>query len=320
MTYRTYYKVSDYYKETYKEKVYKLPIKLSLTCPNRDGACGYGGCIYCSDAGGSFENLPTSMTVSEQLDKNRAYISERYKANKFIAYFQNFSNTYMDLDTFKEILGACEKEYVVGVSIATRSDCITEDKLKFLKEWKDRTNIDVTIELGLQTANYKTLRILNRGEDLADFIFATKLINKYGFRISTHVILALPWDDINDTIETARILNALNVKEVKIHSLFIVRGTKLAKMYENGEFDLKTKEEYQKNVIEFLRHIEADCAIARLVGRAPKEETIFCNWDRSWWLIRDEIIAFMEENSIIQGDKSQRIIYEKIKGDKLWFI
>ena len=317
MAVRIYYKVSDYYKETYGQKVYKLPIKLSLTCPNRDGACGYGGCIYCSDAGGSFENLPTAFTVSEQLEKNKSYISQKYKANKFIAYFQNFSNTYVSLDTFKEMIKACEKDYIVGVSIATRSDCISEDKLKFLKEWKDKTNIDITIELGLQTANYKTLKILNRGESLADFISATTLINKYGFRISTHVILALPWDDINDTIETARILNALNIKEVKIHSLFVVKGSKLAKMYENGEVDLKSKEEYQRNVIEFLRFIEPDCAIARLVGRAPQEETIFCNWDRSWWLIRDEIIAFMEDNSIRQGDKSERIIYEKIKGDKL---
>lgn len=317
MTERVYYKVSDYYKETYGEKVYKLPIKLSLTCPNRDGACSYGGCIYCSDAGGSFENLPTAFTVTEQLEKNKAYISEKYKANKFIAYFQNFSNTYMDFETFIEMIEACDKDYIVGVSIATRSDCISEDKLKFLKEWKDKTKKDITIELGLQTSNYHTLRILNRGESLADFISATRLINKYGFRISTHVILALPWDDINDTIETARILNALNVKEVKIHSLFIVKGTKLAKMYENKEIVLKSKEDYQKNVIGFLRFIESDCAIARLVGRAPKEKTIFCNWDRSWWLIRDEIVAFMEENSIKQGDKSQRIIYEKIKGDKL---
>jgi len=312
-----YYKISDYYKKIYKEKVYKLPIKLSLTCPNRDGACGYGGCIYCSELGGSLENLPSFLSVDSQLNKNKDYISKRYKAKKFIAYFQNFSNTYMPLDQFKEIIKVCNKDYIVGVSIATRSDCITEDKLKFLKKWHDETGKDITIELGLQTANYKTLKILNRGESLADFITACNLINKYGFRISTHVILALPWDDINDTIETARILNALNVKEVKIHSLFIARGSKLAKMYEEGKVKLKTKEEYQKNVIEFLRYIDSDCAIARLVGRAPKEETIFCNWDRSWWLIRDEIVSFMEENSIIQGDKSKKIIYEKIKGDKL---
>lgn len=314
---QVYYKVSDYYKKTYKEKVYKLPIKLPLTCPNRDGACGYGGCIYCSETGGSFENLDSSLTVTDQLSKNKDYISNKYKANKFIAYFQNFSNTYMALEDFKKIIRACEKDYIVGVSIATRSDCITEDKLIFLKEWHDKTGIDITIELGLQTANYKTLKILNRGESLADFILASNLINKYGFRISTHVILALPWDDLSDTIETARILNALNVKEVKIHSLFIAKNSKLGQMYEEGLIKLKSKEEYQKNVIEFLRYIDSDCAIARLVGRAPEEETIFCNWDRSWWLIRDEIVAYMEENSIVQGEKSKQIIYEKIKGDKL---
>lgn len=313
----SYYKVSDYYKDTYGEKVYKLPIKLSLTCPNRDGACGYGGCIYCSESGGSFENLPSSLSVVSQLNKNRDYISKKYKAKKFIAYFQNFSNTYMDLDKFKEIITACEKDFIVGISIATRSDCITEDKMNFLKSWHEKTGIDITIELGLQTANYKTLKILNRGESLADFISACNLINKFGFRISTHVILALPWDDINDTIETARILNALDVKEVKIHSLFIAKGSKLEKIYKKGEIKLKSKEEYQKNVIEFLRYINPDCAIARLVGRAPKEETIFCNWDRSWWLIRDEIVSYMESNSIKQGDKSKKVIYEKIKGDKL---
>lgn len=312
-----YYMVSDYYKDTYKQKVYKLPIKLSLTCPNRDGSCGYGGCIYCSETGGSFENLPSSMSVDAQLSKNKDYIAKKYKAEKFIAYFQNFSNTYMSLKDFKEIISACKKDYIVGVAVATRSDCITEDKLKFLKVWHDKTGIDITIELGLQTANYKTLKILNRGESLADFIAACNLINKYGFRISTHVILALPWDDINDTIETARILNALNVKEVKIHSLFVAKGSKLADMYEKGLIQLKSKDEYQRNVIEFLRYLDSDCAVARLVGRAPKDETIFCNWDRSWWLIRDEIVSYMEENFIKQGDKNIKIIYEKIKGDKL---
>ena len=317
---QVYYKVSDYYKETYKEKVYKLPIKLPLTCPNRDGECGYGGCIYCSETGGSFENLDSSLSVSDQLSKNKEYIANKYKVNKFIAYFQNFSNTYMTLEDFKKIISACNKDYVVGISIATRSDCITEDKLKFLKQWHDKTGIDITIELGLQTANYKTLRILNRGESLADFILACNLINKYDFRISTHVILALPRDDISDTIETARILNALNVKEVKIHSLFIAKNTKLGQMYEEGQITLQSKEDYQKNVIEFLRYIDPKCAIARLVGRAPEEDTIFCNWGRSWWLIRDEIVDFMMENSIEQGDKSEKIIYKKIKGDKLWFI
>lgn len=310
-----YYSISQYYKDTYGEKVYKLPVKLSLTCPNRDGAKCYGGCIFCGETGGSFENLPSYLSVDAQLSQNKDYIGKRYKANKFIAYFQNFTNTYMSLDEFKEIIRACEKDYIVGVSISTRSDSITEDKLIFLKNWSKEFDKDIIFELGLQTANYKTLDILNRGETLADFIEACNLINKYGFRICTHVILSLPWDDIRDVRETARIINALNVKEIKIHSLFVIKGTKLYEMYQNNEFIMPTKEEYIENVIEFLRVIKADVAVQRLVGRAPEEETAFCNWDTSWWLIRDEIIEKMNRNGFVQGDKSQKVVFNKIKGD-----
>lgn len=310
-----YYSISQYYKDTYGEKIYKLPVKLSLTCPNRDGAKCYGGCIFCGETGGSFENLPSYLSVDAQLSQNKDYIGKRYKANKFIAYFQNFTNTYMSLDEFKEIIRACEKDYIVGVSISTRSDSITEDKLIFLKNWSKEFDKDIIFELGLQTANYKTLDILNRGETLADFIEACNLINKYGFRICTHVILSLPWDDIRDVRETASIINALNVKEIKIHSLFVIMGTKLYEMYQNNEFIMPTKEEYIENVIEFLRIINSDVAVQRLVGRAPEEETAFCNWDTSWWLIRDEIIEKMNRNGFVQGDKSQKVVFNKIKGD-----
>lgn len=310
-----YYSISQYYKDTYGEKVYKLPVKLSLTCPNRDGAKCYGGCIFCGETGGSFENLPSYLSVDAQLSQNKDYIGKRYKANKFIAYFQNFTNTYMTLDEFKEVIRACEKDYIVGVSISTRSDSITEDKLIFLENWSKEFDKDITFELGLQTANYKTLDILNRGETLAEFIEACNLINKYGFRICTHVILSLPWDDIRDVRETARIINALDVKEIKIHSLFVIKGTKLYEMYQNNEFIMPTKEVYIENVIEFLRIIEPDVAVQRLVGRAPEEETAFCNWDTSWWLIRDEIIEKMNRNGFVQGDKSQKVVFNKIKGD-----
>lgn len=311
-----YFSISKYYKDTYGSKVYKLPIKLDLTCPNRDGAKCYGGCIFCGDSGGSFENLPSYMTVDEQLKANKDYIGSRYKADKFIAYFQNFTNTYMSLAEFKEVITACDKDYIVGVSISTRADSVTEDKLIFLKDWSEANGKDITIELGLQTANYKTLEILNRGEDLADFITACNLINKYGFRICTHVILSLPWDDIRDVRQTARIINALNIKEVKIHSLFVTRGTKLAKMYEAGEFQMPSMDTYVTNVIEFLRLVKPDVAIQRLVGRSPAEDTLFCNWDTSWWKIKDQIINTMDQMGYRQGDKSDDIILKRIQGDK----
>ena len=141
------------------------------------------------------------------------------------------------------------------------------------------------------------------------------MINEYGFRICTHVILSLPWDDDEDIIETARIINVLRVKEVKIHSLFVIKNTKLEKMYQNNEFKMPSKEDYQKNVILFLRYINKDIAIQRLVGRAPKEDSVFCNWNCSWWMIRDEIIDYMNENNIFQGDMTCQKEYKKLKGE-----
>ena len=310
-----YYSISEYYHDTYNEKVYKLPIKLDLTCPNRDGSCSTGGCIFCSESGGSFENLPSEMSVTDQLEKNRSYIGSRYKASKFIAYFQNFSNTYMSLSKFKEVINACNKEYIVGISVSTRSDCVREDYLIFLEKFHKETGIDISFELGLQTANYKTLKLLNRGESLSDFIKASNLIKKYNFRICTHVIFPLPWDDMMDCIETAKIINALDIDEVKIHSLYIIKGTMLAKMYERNEFVMPSKEEYQIRVITFLRHLNNEISISRLVGRAPEEESLFCNWDTSWWLIRDEIIEKMTQNNFTQGDLIDKKQYEKMKED-----
>ncbi|MDD7306180.1 MAG: TIGR01212 family radical SAM protein [Peptoniphilaceae bacterium] len=311
-----YYPISEYYKKKYGEKIYKLPIKLSLTCPNRDGTAGFGGCIFCSESGGSFENLPSTITVKDQLSANKAYIGSRYKAKKFIAYFQNFSNTYMGLDDFKSVINACKEAYIVGISISTRSDCISEDKLVFLDEFSKKTGIDITIELGLQTVNYKTSKILNRCEDLSDFICAMNLIKKYNFRVCVHVILSLPWDDLDDVIETAKIINAYAINEVKIHSLFIIKGTKLDKMYQNNEFVMPKKDAYINNVICFLRNLNPDVAIQRILGRAPKEETSFCNWNTSWWLIRDEIIGYMNDRGYVQGDLVIKKQYKVIKGEK----
>ena len=124
-----YFPISKFYKSKYGEKVYKLPIKLSITCPNRDGEKSTEGCIFCSESGGSFENLPSFMTVDKQLEINKKYIGSRYKAKKFIAYFQNFSNTYMEFDKFKNVINVCNKDYIVAISISTRSDCITYKKL-----------------------------------------------------------------------------------------------------------------------------------------------------------------------------------------------
>lgn len=298
--YKTY---SEYLRNRFGEKVYKLPISLPLTCPNRDGCVGIGGCIFCGEEGGSFENLSNNLSVSEQISENMEYIKKRYKANKFIAYFQSFSNTYLPLEEFREYINETLLEDIVGISISTRPDCINEEYLMFLKDINERYNMEITIELGLQTVNYHSLIKINRGHTLAEFIDAALRIKGYGLRVCAHLILNLPWDDMLDVAENAKIISALNVDEVKLHSLYIVDGTVLAEKYENNQIIMISKDEYIDRVIIFLEYLNPEIIVQRVIGRAPKENTLFVNWQESWWKIRDEIVALMEKRKCYQGIK-----------------
>ena len=303
MTYRKY---SDFLREKFGEKVYKLPVKLDLTCPNRDGTCGIGGCIFCGEEGGSFEN--NFGTVKEQILKNKDHIKNKYKANKYIAYFQNFTNTYMPFDDFKRVIEESLIEDVIGVSISTRPDYLPKKHLDFLEELNK--NYFVTVEIGLQTPNYHSLKKLNRGHGLSEFIDAALKLKKRNLNVCTHIIIGLPWDDDLDIVECAKILNVLNIDEVKIHALYILKDTALGKMYERGEIDPISLDDYKKKVILFLRNLKDDIIVERIIGRAPYENSLFCNWNTSWWKIRDDIIEVMHENGYTQGDL--------MKGEILW--
>lgn len=308
---------SRYLKERFGEKVYKLPINLPLTCPNRDGCIGTGGCIFCGEEGGSFENLPNTLTVKEQIDKNKKYISMKYKAKKFISYFQNFTNTYLPLEDFKKYIEESIVEGVVGISVSTRPDCINDEYLEYLSYIKDRYRLEITLELGLQTVNYHTLRKINRGHSLAELIDAVLRAKKHGIRTCIHLILNLPWDTMEDTIENAKILSALGVDEVKLHALYIVEGTELGKIYKEGQVKLISKEEYKERVITFLEYLDEKIIIQRIIGRAPEKNALFVNWNESWWKIRDEIVREMIERNIKQGIKCNYLNGRAIKVKKI---
>ena len=277
--YKTY---SGYLKNRFGEKVYKLPISLPLTCPNRDGCVGIGGCTFCGEEGGSFENLSSDLSVSEQIVENMKYIRKRYKTNKFIAYFQSFSNTYLPLEKFREYINETILEDVVGISISTRPDCINNEYLMYLKDIKEKYNMEITIELGLQTVNYHSLKKINRGHTLAEFIDAVLRIKRYELRVCAHLILNLPWDDILDVVENAKILSALDVDEIKLHSLYIVDGTVLAEQFINNQITMVSKDEYIERVIIFLEYLRPEIIIQRIIARAPEENTLFVNWQESW--------------------------------------
>ncbi|MFI3229982.1 MAG: TIGR01212 family radical SAM protein [bacterium] len=304
-----YNQYSSYLKSIYNQKVYKLPVSLKASgCPNRDGNISYGGCTYCGEEGVGFENLSAELTVEEQLLKNKEFITKKYKASKFIAYFQSYSNTYMPFDLFKKYVNqVLLVSDIVEISISTRPDCINSLYLDFLKEFKEASNINITIELGLQTSNYKSLNKINRGHTLAEYIEACNLIKSYDFDICTHVILNLPWDTIEDTIETAKIISVLKSDSVKLHALYIEKNTALAKQYLNNEFTMLPLEDYILKVVTFLEYLSPDIAIQRLIGRAPEEFTLFSNWGMSWWKIKDLI----EEKMIKEGRYQGRLFNYK---------
>ena len=196
---------------------------------------------------------------------------------------------------------ACQSDDVVAVYIATRPDCVNDVYLEILARIAAEKNIDICVELGLQTINYKTLAKINRGHGLAEYIDAVLRIKKYGLLCCTHVILDLPWDDDADLIETARVISALGVDQVKLHALYIVKNTQMAEQYQNGEFTIISCEHYKKRVVDFLENLSPHIVLQRLIGRAPAENTLFSNWQTGWWKIRDDIVKFMQENNRYQG-------------------
>lgn len=297
--YRSY---SDYLKQTYGEKVYKLPISIPVTCPNRDGFCGHGGCTFCGEIGAGYENLPASMGVTEQIQSNIAHIAPKYKALKYIPYFQNFTNTYLPLKQFEKYIDEAAKHpMTVGISIATRPDCIHDAYLDILSRIQERYQVDFTIELGLQSVNPYSLMAIRRGHTVGEYIDAVLRIKRYGFSVCTHVIANLPGDRYWDVIEASKIISALPVQQVKIHALYIIKNTLMAKAYEQKKIEICSLEEYIDRVVTFVEYLRGDIVLQRLVGRAPKEATLFANWGRAWWVIRDMIEAEFTKRNSYQG-------------------
>lgn len=299
----SYNKFSNYLRKKYGTKVYKIPVNIPVTCPNRDGTLGTSGCLFCGDEGAGFENLSNQLSVKEQIQINIRYIGEKYKAEKFIIYYQNYTNTYLPMERFKEYINDSCSDGVVAIYISTRPDCINDMQLSFLEDVKNNSNIDIVIELGLQTVNYHTLKAISRGHLLAEFIDAAIRIKKHGLDTCAHYIVDLPMDNMDDVMEGARILSALGVDQVKCHSMYILEGTGMGDLYKKGLIEPVSLEEYIERIITFLEFLSPEIVVQRLIGRAPKERSLFCNWGTSWWKIQDMIEAKMREENRYQGLK-----------------
>ncbi len=308
-----YNRYSESMRRQFGMKVYKIPINLPVTCPNRDGRISEGGCSFCGAVGAGFECQADTVAIAEQFTSNAAYIGKKYNAQGFIAYFQNFSNTYMSPEKFQETLDALEGLPVLGVSIATRPDCVSQKHLEILKRVADRRSWHVTLEYGLQTVNYHTLSHMNRGHGLAEFIDAVLMAHGAGFEVCAHLILNLPGDSDLDAQEAAAVLAALKVEQVKLHGLYILRNTALGDAYARGEVSLISAEEYVERVVNFIRSASPELVFQRLTGRAPESEALFCNWGMSWWKLSEMIETRLEALDAHQGDCCTRLGGKAVK-------
>lgn len=289
---KRYNNLNDFLKNKFGERVLKICIDGGFTCPNRDGTCGIGGCIFCSERG-SGEHLTKSQNI---------IVSPRptQQANKFIAYFQNFSNTYADIDTLKSKYDeALQSPQIVALAVATRPDCINEDVVKLLKSYSDKHY--VYVELGLQTSNDETAKFINRGYTSAVFTKAVELLNKYEIDVVTHIMVGLPNETFTDVQNTVAFINKHKIQGLKIHSTYVIKNTKLCELYEAGNYTPLTLEEYIDAATHILTHISPDIIIHRISGDAPKDALVAPEWNLHKKWIMNGITKKLIEDDLWQG-------------------
>jgi len=274
---KRYYPLNDFLKEKFGCKVYKVSLDAGFTCPNRDGNLAFGGCIYCDSRGSAAPIIDSKLSIREQMEAGIAFGKKKYNAKKFIAYFQAFSNTYAEVEKLKELYDeALDFEDVVGLSISTRPDCVPNSVLDLIEEYAQ--DYHVWVEYGLQSIHHRTLQLINRNHGLAEFIDAVLRTKGRSINICAHVIIGLPGETIDEISETARVIAALRIDGIKIHSMYIVRDTKLEQMYKRGEYEPLTFEQYVSIASDFLELLPPDMVIQRLTGDCPGDILVAPKW------------------------------------------
>lgn len=291
-----YNNLSSYLREKYNCKIAKLCIDGGFSCPNRDGTCGTGGCIFCGERGAG-EHIGAKKSIAEQA---RFFIERRPKAEKFIAYFQNFTNTYAPVTVLRERYDEALKDpRTVVLDIATRPDCIDEEIVKLLAEYNEKH--EVWLELGLQTASDETAKRINRGYERQTFAEAMALLEKYKIKTVVHLIVGLPGETLADIKETVDYVNRFSVWGLKIHSLYVMKDTELERLYNKGEYTPLTLEEFTEAAVYILTHIRPDIVLHRITGDCLKSLLVAPTWNADKDHVHDVINAYMEENGLYQG-------------------
>ena len=295
-----YNHLNTYYKNKFGERTLKICIDAGFSCPNRDGTLSNSGCIFCSEKG-SGELIKYSSQHIENQVTNFLNSYRGKRANKFIAYFQNFTNTYDTLENLKEkydsALNANDK--IVGLSVATRPDCITEEIAKLLASYLDKYN--VSVELGLQTSNNNIGKIINRCYSSSQFTEAVKILRKYNIEVIAHMMIGLPTETFDDIKNTVDFINKHDIQGLKIHSTYIVKNTILADMYFNKKYEPITLEYYLDSLAYVITHIRKDLIIHRISGDAPKDLLVAPEWNSHKKWILNGFEKLLKEQDFWQG-------------------
>ncbi len=268
---------NTYLRQKFGCRVQKIPIDAGLTCPNRDGRIGRGGCIYCNQLGSGTGAFSKGVSIREQMERGIMWARRRYKARKFIAYFQSYSNTYAPLHVLEDIYSqALLGPDVVGLFISTRPDCIDDERLELIKRVSKGRML--WMEYGLQSASDKTLSLINRGHKVADFIRAVEITHEFGIPVCAHVIFGLPGEGQDEMTDTVRLLSDLGIEGVKFHQLYVVKGTVLHDLYKKGRYQPISREEYVDMVLWAIRHLSKETVIHRLTGDPMPGELVAPDW------------------------------------------
>ncbi len=298
---KRYHTLTYFYKQKFHEKICKVSLNASFTCPNIDGKVGYGGCVYCSKLGsGEFAGKP-GEDLETQFEKGKKMMQKKWPNAKFIAYFQAHTNTYAPVSYLKKCFEPfVEREDVVGIAIATRSDAISDACLAYLKDLNKRTFL--MVELGLQTVHDETAKRINRCSTYANFKEMVKKLREAGIMVIVHIINGLPFETEEMMIETAKELNQLDIQGIKIHMLQVLRNTALEKWYQKEPFPLLSLEEYVDITVKQLEYLRPNIVIHRITGDPVKEDLIAPEWVLKKFCVMNEIDKKMAKEDLMQGD------------------
>ena len=301
-----YNHLNTYYKNKFGERTLKICIDAGFTCPNRDGTLSNNGCIFCSEKGSGelikFSNLNITKQVQSFLNSYRGK-----RANKFIAYFQNFTNTYDSVLNLKaKYDAALIDDKIVGLSVATRPDCITEEIATLLASYSNKYS--VSVELGLQTSNDKIGNLINRCYSSKQFTSAVNILRNHNIEVIAHIMIGLPTETFEDIKNTVKFLNTHDIQGIKIHSTYIVKNTVLANMYYDNKYVPITLDYYLDNLAYVITHLRTDIIIHRISGDAPKDLLIAPEWNLHKKWVLNGFEKLLKEQDLWQGKfyKEQR--------------